>query len=373
MRIGIFGIILLTITFMAAAPTTAEIRYKTGFHLDRWESDAGEKGIQYHIPLEISSTMGDFSFKVLSAYAYNDVDLADSEVESFSGLVDTRVNLAYEFVDKWPVDVLFALDFSLPTGQTRLSAIQALSISDPDKVTITRMGEGLNINPNVSIVKQWDALMASVGIGYLIRGKYDAADTLENYDPGDPINIAAQVDYSISDQWLVRIFGSHTWFEKDRQDGADYFEPGDVRIIGTGIVYTIAQWQLAGTYKSIQRDKNKLTVGFSDLTSEEHNSYGEENIAELSGRLRIDDRMNLRLWLQYLTLAENDYPPTSAFYTSDRAKIALGAEIVRRLAKNWEAGLRLQHFHMSVDPNPADANDTDFDGDTVAVWIAAQF
>jgi len=373
MRIGIIGIMLLTAISFTAAPTTAEIRYKTGFHLDRWESDAGDKGIQYHIPLEISSTLGDFSFKVLSAYAYNDVDLADSQVKSFSGMVDTRVNLAYEFVDKWPVDVLFAMDFSLPTGQTKLSAIQALSISDPDKVTITRMGEGLNINPNVSIVKQWDALTASMGIGYLMRGKYDAADTLENYDPGDALNLAAQVDYSISDQWLISVFGSHTRFGKDRRDGADYFEPGDVRIIGTGIVYTLGRWELAGTYKSIQRDKNKLTVGFSDLTSEEHNSYGEEKISELSGRLQINDRMNLRLWLQYLTLAENDYPQASSFYTSDRAKAALGCEIVRRLRENWEAGLRLQHFNMWVDPNPSDENDTDFGGDTLAVWIAAQF
>ncbi len=373
MRIGIIGILLLTCSLTAISPATAEIHYKTGFHLDRWESDAGDKGIQYHIPLEVASATGDFSFKVLTAYAYNDLDLVDGEVKSFSGLVDTKVNLTYEFIDRWPVDVLFALDFSLPTGQTNLSAQQALSISDPDKVSITRMGEGLNINPNVSIVKQWDALMASVGIGYLVRGKYDAADTLPDYDPGDAVNIAARLDYNISDRWQIRLSGSHTGFEKDRQDGADYFEPGDVRIIGTGLFYTRTQWELAGTFKSIQRDKNRLSSISSDLVSEEHNSYGDEKIAELSGRLRINDRIRLRLWLQRLTLAENDYPQTSAFYTSDRTKTTLGCEITSHLGGNWEVGLRLQRFNMSVDTNPADANDTDYSGDTVTIWLTAQF
>jgi hypothetical protein len=222
-------------------------------------------------------------------------------------------------------------------------------------------------------VKQWDAWMASAGVGYLVRGKYDAADTLENYDPGDALNFAAQLDYSISEQWLIRLFGSQTRFEKDRQNGADYFEPGDVRIIGTGINFTAPRWELAGTYKYILRDKSRLTNGSGMLVSEDHDSYGDEKIAEMSGRFQINDPTSARLWLQYLTLAENDYPQSSTFYASDRTKVTIGCELVRRLGMHWEAGLRLQRFAMHVDDNPSDVTDTDFDGESIAVWVAAQF
>jgi hypothetical protein len=365
--------LLLSVSLLGFTPTKAETRYKTGFYLDRWKSDAGESGIQYHIPLEIASDTGDFSFKVLTAYAYNDVDSPTNEVKSFSGLVDTRVNLAYAFVDRWPVDVLVALDFSLPTGQTKLMASQAVSISDPDKVTITRMGEGLNINPNISLVKQWDALTAALGVGYLSRGKYDAADTLENYDPGDVLNFAARLDYRLSDQWQVRLFGSQTSFQKDRQNGSDYFEPGDVRIIGGGLTFTRSPWEVAGTYKIVLRDKNKLSDGSGLLISEDHDSFGDEKIAELNGRFQINAPTSVGLWLQYLTLAANDYPQSSSSYKSDRAKIAVGCELVRQLGARWEAGLRLKWFDMSVDNNPADVTDTDFHGDSLAMWIAARF
>ena len=373
MRMGLFATLLLTASLLSPYAAMGEIHYKTGFHLDRWKSDSGESGIQYHIPLEISSDIGDFSFKVLSAYAYNDVDSPTNEVKSFSGLVDTRVNLAYAFVDRWPVDVLVALDFSLPTGQTKLLASQAVSISDPDKVTITRMGEGLNINPNISLLKQWDKLTAALGVGFLSRGKYDAADTLENYDPGDVLNFAAQLDYRPSDQWQVRLFGSQTSFQKDRQNGSDYFEAGDVRIIGAGVVYTLPRWEITGTYKIVMRDKNKLSDGSGLLLSEDHDSFGDEKIAELNGRFQINDPTSLGLWIQYLTLAANDYPQSSSFYSSDRAKFAIGCEVVRQLGAHWEAGLRLKWFNMSVDDNPADVTDTDFHGDSLAIWIAARF
>jgi hypothetical protein len=232
MRTAMIWILVLTATLLTMTPAHAEVYGRTGFHLDWWNSDTGDDGFQYHIPFEAGGDYRNFHLKMLTAYAYNEIDADNGDSRSFDGFVDTKLNLAYEAVAQWPVDVLFALDFNLPTGKTGLAAADAISISDPDKVTITRMGEGFNVNPNVSVLKHWGPLYAAVGLGYIWRGSFDAADTLEDYDPGDAWNITAAADYVFNPQWTGRLFGSWTLFDKDQLADVDYYEPGDVIIVG---------------------------------------------------------------------------------------------------------------------------------------------
>ena len=373
MRAAMNAFLTLMVILFAAAPALAQSEFKSGFHLDWWKSDSGQSATQYHIPIEVSTEWGDFGFKVLTAYVQNDVEGSDGSDLSFGGVVDTRVNCDYAVVDRWPVDVLFALDLNLPTGQTGLSSAEAVSISNPDTVTITRMGEGLNVNPSISIVKQWDSLLVAVGLGAVIRGQYDAADSLKDYDPGDARQLTAALEYHFSDRLATQISGSHTEFDKDRLDGDDYYQPGNVNIFGLGITYAMDRWSLNGSVKTVSREKNELSTASGKLISEDHNSYGDERIADLSCRIKITEKTEAALAFQYLTLSENGYPPTHAFYASDRTKTTFGVEVSHRLGSAWELGVRLQKYTTAVDRNPVDDDDTDFDGGTAALWIAARF
>lgn len=374
MRTTMIWMLVFAVSLLTMSPVEAEPYGQTGFHIDWWNSDTGDDGFQYHIPIEAGGDYNNFYFKILTAYAYNEIDPDNAESRNFDGFVDTKVNLAYESVAQLPVDLLFAVDFNLPTGKTGLDAADAISISDPDKVTITRMGEGTNVNPSISVLKQWGSLYTAAGVGYIWRGSFDAADTLEDYDPGDALNISAAADYLFSPQWSARIFGSWTSFEKDQLAGADYFEPGDVTILGASATYARAAWDVTGKVKAILRDKDERQNSFGVLQPEAENYYGDEWIAELRGHMQINDWMDLNGWAQYLMIDENEYATTDPFYLSKRQKTLLGCEVVGRLGKRWEAGISLQWYLMAVDDNPSNAiAGSDFDGGSATLWLSAFF
>ncbi len=374
MRTTMTCILFLAVSVLAIVPAAAETYGRTGFHIDWWNSDSGEDGFQYHIPIEAGLDYRNFYFKVLTAYAYNEIDPDNESSRSFDGFVDTKVNLAYESVAKLPVDLLFALDFNLPTGKTGLAARDTISIADPDKTTITRMGEGFNVNPNISVLKHWGKLYTAVGVGYIWRGSFDAADTMEDYDPGNALNLTGAVDYIFNSQWTGRLFGSWTRFETDELAGVDYYEPGDVTIVGAGVTYARATWALGGMVKAIFRDKDERQNSFGVLQPEPENYFGDEWIAEINGRVQITDRMDVKAWIQYLMIDENDYPTTDRYYLSEREKTLFGCELAGRLTARWEAGLRLQSYFMEVDDNPSDSDaGSDFDGGSATLWVSARF
>ncbi|MBT8340256.1 MAG: hypothetical protein HKP58_17370, partial [Desulfatitalea sp.] len=288
MRTAMTWILVLSAFVLPTMPVAAAVYSgQTGFHLDWWDSENGTDGYQYHIPIEAGGEIQHLSFRLITAYVYNEFTPVNEAGESFSGLADTKVNLAYERVAGWPVDVLFALDFNLPTGQTGLSDSQVIAISNPDQVTITRMGEGFNANPNISLLKQWDALYAAVGIGYLWRGSYDASDTLLDYDPGNALNITAAVDYLINPRWTGSLFGSFTQFDKDTLAEVAYYEPGDVNIFGVRAAYTRKTWDLSGSIKTVLRNKERRQNGFGVLQPESSSYYGDEWRAQLKGHVQL--------------------------------------------------------------------------------------
>ena len=374
MRTTMIWALVFAATLLTISPAKAETYGRTGFHIDWWDSDTGDDGFQYHIPIEAGGDYKNVYFKILTAYAYSEIDPDNADSRSFDGFVDTKVNLAYEVIEQLPVNLLFALDFNLPTGKTGLAAADAISIADPDKVTITRMGEGTNVNPSISVLKQWGSLYTAVGLGYIWRGSFDAADTLVDYDPGDALNIAGAMDYLFTPRWSGRLFGSWTRFEKDQLAGVDYYKPGDVTIFGASATYARAVWDVTAIVKAILRDKDERQNSSGVLQPESENYFGDEWIAELKGHMQINDWMDLNAWAQYLTIDENEYATTDPFYLSDRKKTLFGCELAGRINKHWEAGVSLQWYIMNVDSNPSNAlAGSDFDGGSATLWLTAHF
>jgi hypothetical protein len=184
---------------ISATPIQAQISFQSGFQVDWWSNEGGDEGRQSQIPLIWKGDLNQFSFTVQTAQVFNHIEPNDDEERDFDGLADTVINLSYEIMDRWPVDLLLALDLNLPTGTPGLADADLVYISDSDLVSITRMGQGLNINPSITVLKQWGSFMAAAGMGYLWRGKYNASESLRGYDPGDAINITAEAVYSLVD------------------------------------------------------------------------------------------------------------------------------------------------------------------------------
>jgi hypothetical protein len=375
--------IIVFLTFLIISPAQAQVSFHTGFYLDWWTSDSGDYGRQARIPLVLEGEFEAFSFSLTTARVYNrfEPDSQWVDVSTINGQTDTKVNLGYEIMDRWPVDLLVALDVNLPSGKTGLSNADVINISQPDLFTITRMGQGLNINPSVSLLKQWDRLLASVGVGYIWRGSYDASETLENYDPGNALSLTAETAYYFNPQWTAKLFGGWTSYTADRREGEsnDYYKPGDVWSFGAVVGYTRAQWHINGSLTRVLREKDTTwryinPVGI-DFAVEDHNRHGDEWIAQISGGYSLTDRTDLKVDIQYLTVDANEYDPSEwEYYESKRTKTAIGCEVIHRWSAVFESGLRLSTFTLAVDDNPDDWDEEDdFSGGSAALWGTFRF
>ncbi len=50
---------------------------------------------------------------------------------------------------------------------------------DSDLVSISGTGEGFNANPTLTLAEVWRTIgLGGIGIGYLVRGKYDYSEEL---------------------------------------------------------------------------------------------------------------------------------------------------------------------------------------------------
>jgi hypothetical protein len=106
------------VPFSIGISSAFDINVQTGFNFDWWNDTKDNKAYQAYTPFRVDGRYQDFSFVVLSGYAYTQAAPSNSENRSLSHVLDTKVNLSYEILGKLPVDVLIGLDFNLPSGKT---------------------------------------------------------------------------------------------------------------------------------------------------------------------------------------------------------------------------------------------------------------
>ncbi len=294
---------------------------KLSFHW--WEDTDDNKGYQIYLPLKVSFQEKQFTLDILSGYAYTVYNSPDDPTNSMGDILDTRVNLSYEILGRWPVDVLIGLDLNLPTGRTKLSLKELSLIMDPDLVPITSFGEGFNLNPTLNIAKEWGALMMGMGVGYLMRGEYDYASTIEDYDPGDIYNLTAEIQYEFSPSFIAYLFAQYTYYEMDKVGGQNYYREGKLFRTGGGFSLLGKLWEMHATLQAVFRGKARYNFGPLGIQKEDHNGYGNEWLAVLRLKRHLSGGSFLGGALELLYLEENDYPEDSPFYLGARQKIAL--------------------------------------------------
>ncbi|MGC9325708.1 MAG: hypothetical protein ACP5G0_13285 [Desulfomonilia bacterium] len=351
----------------------AQTEVSSGFHFDWWASDDDDSGLQFYIPVQVSSQIRDVSIELLSAYVYTKVDPSAGSAESLIDFSDTKLNFAYQIIDEFTFDILLGLGFNLPTGKTDLSEDELVLVVPPDLFSITTYGEGLNINPTITLANQWDRWVAGVGIGYTWRGKYDYSETIEDYDPGDMITVTGEVGHDFSSQWFGKLYGQFVTYDTDTLDGDDFYEEGDVVLIGAGLRYDRDIWDLAFSLNAIFRDKSKVLQGTA-LPTEERNSHGDEYVSRISYRYLRDDATMVRTSVEVLLLQENDYASTSPFYVGKRQKITLGAGLDKTLRQDLKASFDISGFFMNDDKNWYHPDeDLKFRGFSLSACITKQF
>ena len=363
---------------IAGVCSAADVQVQTGFNYDWWDDNKDNNASQFYIPIRIMGWHEDFSLSILTAYADTHRHIGQ-ENSSLNHLLDTKINSSYAITGKLPVEILIGLDFNLPTGKTNLSKKELTLIMDPDLISINNFGEGFNINPTITIAKEWGRWVAGIGFGYLWRGEYDFSSDINitDYDPGDIFNINAEIRYYFSSNMYARLFGSHAWYGKDKVRGTDFYQEGDFSLLGLGVYYNQMKkkWDAGLTLQAILRDKSKFQDTPGILVTEPNNIHGDEWIGDLFVRYFVNDKTALKTFVQGRLYTENDYPSNSPRFIGQREKFSLGLGVSRILSPNIEAELDVKGFvkHDDEIHFPEFQSARRFRGFSVALMLTGRF
>ena len=342
-------VLAIAAALVAGVSFAADVQFQTGGQYDGWKDGNNNQGSQAYVPLQVKAQHKQVSVGVLTGYAYTYYDPSAGDSQSLSQMLDTKVNFAYEIMEKLPVDILLGLDFNFPSGKTALKQQDLILMMDPDLVTITQLGEGYNINPTLTIAKEWSNWVAGLGFGYVWRGKYDYSQDLRSYDPGNIFNTTAEVRFDFLPNWSARLFGNYTWYEKDQVESSDFYREGDFFLAGLGLQHTQTKWAASLTLRSLFRNKSKFEEQAGTLATEEQNSHGIEWIGDLAFKYFVNDQTTLQSYLQGLLVQDNGYPSDSSHFIGKRQKLSLGIGASRKLNQHLEVVLLVKGFVMHDD------------------------
>jgi hypothetical protein len=326
----------------------AELSIESGVRQEYWKDTRDSSGSQTLVPLRLEWNMGDATIGVLTGVVHAALDSPGSANPSLTRPLDTKLNLSYVVQGKLPFDLLAGMDLNLPTGKTDLSSAELALIQDPEIASITTFGEGLNLNPTLSIAKEWGPWSAGAGVGYNVRGTYDvsAEAGLTDYDPGDILSLNALLQRECSRGYVGRVFGKFSRFGKDRLRGADFFREGDYRMAGFGISRAGKAWEADVNLRGTFRGKAEVLSGGS-LVTEAEGSRGNEWSAEASVRHALRKDVSLSGSIRGLIVAKNGYPEGAARHNGSKEKIALSVGCDRSFASGMAAGVSLKGFLMT--------------------------
>jgi len=329
----------------------ADTTFRTGLDYGWWGSNKQDRGMQLYVPLEADAKHQDLSLQILGAYAYTYVNASDAPARSLSKFTDTKLNFAYEVVNKIPVDVLFGLGFNLPTGYTDLSRSQIVFIVPPELMDITTFGEGFNVNPTIIFSKEWTQWVAGIGFGYTWRGEYDYSFDLKDYNPGDIFNINAELGHDFSPDLYGRVFGQFLTYTEDKSHGEDIYQEGNASLVGLGARYRQQAWTLECSLQGIFRNKSKISTSSGAVAAESSNSHGDEFIGDFLYGYSLNSTTSLNTKLQLLLIEKNDYPSDSPVFIGERQKTTIGAGLTKQLRPDVKGSIDFEAFYMRDDKN----------------------
>jgi hypothetical protein len=366
-------ILAALISMVANMAHAVDLNVESGLVSTWWDSDTDDRGNQTYIPVTIDAVAGNFSARVLSALVNTRIDPGDEPKDSLATVIDTKLNFSYAMIDRWPVDILFGLDLNLPTGKTDLDNAEPRLLLDPDLVAISRYGEGFNVNPTITIAKTGARWSAGIGVGFLMRGEYDFSDTVQDFDPGDIINITGEAHYAFNNRWQGRLFGEVAWYGTDEVDGEDYYQEGDFFLAGAGVSYYRDRWDADISFKSIFCGKCDFPVSPGEIGTEDRGGFGDEYLTDLVARFRLNPATTLQSRLYYLVVTENDYDGDDPSYIDGQEKISLAVSLQRSFTPTFSGCIGIEGFQLDQGRNWYHDDDREYRGLVVDASIKKAF
>jgi hypothetical protein len=357
----------------AAGVCASEITFQGGLQYDWWKGNNDTDGNQVFVPVELGAEKDNFSARVITAFTRTESDISGVGKQSLSSVIDTKVNLSYMMADKLPVNFLFGLDLNCPTGKTNLDEDELLVIRDPDLVSIVDHGEGFNVNPNISMTRDWTVWGSGLGVGYLWRGEYDYSQGYRNYDPGDIAYITGEIRYYLAEEGLLRLYGDYGSYTKDQLAGDDFYRESDFFLLGAETRYLTEKWETRFNIKGTFRGKSEFRTVSSRLKTESREGYGDEYAADLLCRYSFSDRDSITPFVQLLYVDDNQYAESSPLYVGTRTKYTAGLSVKRQVSAAGSLQLMFRFFHMDDERGWLDTDDVTYHGQSLMLQYAGSF
>jgi hypothetical protein len=339
---------VLPLLWSTGSHAAAGVSVESGVQQEYWEDTRDLSGYQTLIPLRIEWTRGDATIGLLTGAVRSSIDAPGTSGRSLTHILDTKLNLSYVVEGRLPVDLLFGLDLNLPTGKTDLPSADLALIRDPEITSVTTFGEGVNVNPTLSLAKVSGPWAAGVGFGYNVRRSYDVSSEagLTDYDPGDILSLNALVQREFPHSYVGRVFGKFSRFGKDSLRGTDIFREGDYRMAGIGISRAGAAWEADFNIRGTFRGTAEIISGGS-LVTEPERSRGDEWAAEASVRHALRKDVSLSGSVRGLIVSKNGYSEGAPRHNGSKKKIALTIGYDRLFPGGIAAGVGLKGFLMT--------------------------
>lgn len=342
------AIALSTFSLFAAAVSSAGVSLQSGARQEFFEDTRDISGNQTLVPLRIEWSGESASAALLTGFARTEVDAPGSAGRSLSDLLDTKVNLSYLVEGRLPFDLLLGLDLNLPTGQTDLPAADLVLVQDSEIAMVNSFGEGFNVNPTLSVAREWGRWTAGAGAGYTVRRSYDVSTEagLADFDPGDILSFHAMAQYRLENGYTARLFGTFARFGKDRVRGADFFQEGDFRMAGIGLARAGKKWEAQANLRGTFRARTRIRSAGA-LVKEPERSRGDEWSMEGLVRYAASPDLSLFASLRGLLVTKNGYEEGSPRFNGKRKKVSFSLGADRRLGKELVGGAELLGFLLA--------------------------
>ena len=181
-----------TVALLPPARAAAdEWTFRTGVRLDAY-TGAGQDGHEVLLPFGLGYDTPFWGLSARGAFGNSERDPgAGIPSGSITGFTDTTVSGYYRFT-VGGTDIRFGLDLDLPTGVSKLGPGEVAAIQDEDLVTLQRFGEGFDVNPTVTVYRNFGAFGVGLGACLMTQaGAYGFADL--QTATRDPMRVASYV------------------------------------------------------------------------------------------------------------------------------------------------------------------------------------
>ncbi len=275
---------LMVVMIFIAGPVRigqAQMAVTSGVRVNTFYDDREEQtdGFELTFPIGVTYKGESLFFGLESSYSQLNVTPGDSPKTELSGFTDTSLSFSYT----WPLPMVVTLgvNANLPTGRTRLTEEEyaAQSLVESDLVVISEFGEGLNISPNVNLIRQFGKSTVGVNAAYIYTGDYDPTQDVpaDAVDPGDQLLLSGMLKWQVRRAVSAGALASYTYTFAKHVNDEEQSQEGGIFTLGATVGYIGAALSASGNLQFIGQQKNWELIDGS-LQKEAENSNNSRKI-----------------------------------------------------------------------------------------------